>query len=62
MSIVLQNGSFGSPGRQTESYYGAGSDDFRGYVWHIPDGLASFRRELSYSDWAAEPPGETIGM
>ena len=57
-----QNGSFGSPGLRSESFYGAGSDDFRVYVWHIPEGLASSRREFSYSEQTAEPYESSVGM
>lgn len=44
-----------------DSYYSAGSEDFRGYVWQIPE-LASLeeRREIHFDRWAAESP-ETIG-
>ena len=35
--------------------YGAGSDDFRGYVWKIPElsTLLGFRREISADEWMA---------
>ncbi|KAF8588568.1 WD40 repeat-like protein [Ramaria rubella] len=59
-ACTIKNGSFGSPGAGTECYYGTGSDDFRGYIWHIPEGLAAHRRELSFSDWGAER--EVIGF
>ncbi|KZP18586.1 WD40 repeat-like protein [Athelia psychrophila] len=36
-ACTMKHGSFGGPGLSTDSYYAAGSDDFLGYVWKIPD-------------------------
>ncbi|EJD41239.1 hypothetical protein AURDEDRAFT_169627 [Auricularia subglabra TFB-10046 SS5] len=50
---TMKHGSFGGPG---DAYFATGSDDFRGYVWRIPDPtecLAS-RREMGNTSWAEE--------
>jgi WD repeat-containing protein 22 len=45
-----------------DAFYGAGSDDFRGYIWQIPPvaQLLEEREEISPVDWlsnASETPG-----
>lgn len=45
-------------------FYGAGSDDFRAYLWKIPPipELVEQRSEISAVDWASSPrESETIG-
>lgn len=57
---TMKHGSFGGPGN---SYFATGSDDFRGYVWRIPDPtdcLAS-RRVISGKSWAGED-GTRVGF
>ena len=46
----------------SDAYYGAGSDDFRGYVWRIPETqvLLEQRREVDAGEWLLEE-GETVG-
>lgn len=47
----------------SDAYYGAGSDDFRGYVWKIPEAsmLLEQRKEIGADLWSLEE-GETVGM
>jgi len=61
-ACTIKHGSFWSPDFQTDCYYGAGSDDFRGYVWKIPNEAVNYRREVSFSDWCAEPHSQTFGF
>lgn len=58
-----QHGSFGGPSLISDAYYGAGSDDFRGYVWKIPEtpGLLEQRKEIDADHWSLEDD-ETIGV
>jgi len=51
----MKSGAFGGPGVNEDILYGAGSDDFRGYVWKIPElsTLLGFRREISADEWMA---------
>jgi WD repeat-containing protein 22 len=53
LSNVNQSGAFGGPGMSEDILYGAGSDDFRGYVWKIPElsTLLGFRQEISADEW-----------
>ena len=47
-----------------EMYYAEGSDDFRAYVWKIPDdpALLESRTVVEYADWIKNRrPGE-LGM
>lgn len=50
-----QHGSFGGPGLAIEEYFSAGSDDFRGYVWKLPDAaeMIERRQKVSADEWAA---------
>lgn len=59
---VRQHGSFGGPSLTSDVYYGAGSDDFRGYVWKIPETpvLLEQRKEIDVDHWVLEGD-ETIG-
>ena len=48
-------------GSDRDMYYTAGSDDFRAYVWKIPDesALVESRKVVEYSDWIKNRrPGE----
>ncbi|KAG8214532.1 hypothetical protein J3R82DRAFT_9592 [Butyriboletus roseoflavus] len=50
----MKSGAFGGPGMNEEdNFYGAGSDDFRGYVWRIPElsTLLGFRQEINTDEW-----------
>lgn len=60
--VLSQHGSFGGPALNRDSYYSAGSEDFRGYVWQIPDlvSLEQRRKTIKLEDWAAES-NETVG-
>ena len=51
--LVLQHGSFGGPGLSSDEYYTAGSDDFRAYVWKVPDveELREKRRVVQKTAW-----------
>ncbi|KAH8104670.1 WD40-repeat-containing domain protein [Cristinia sonorae] len=50
---TIKHGSFGGAGLPNDSYYSAGSDDFRAYVWKIPElGELTQRREvIAYERW-----------
>jgi WD repeat-containing protein 22 len=52
-SCTMKSGAFGGPGMSEDILYGAGSDDFRGYVWKIPElsTLLGFRQEISADEW-----------
>lgn len=58
-----QHGSFGGPSLTSDAYYGAGSDDFRGYVWKVPETsiLLEQRREIGVDRWPLEGDG-IVGM
>ncbi|KAF8516311.1 WD40 repeat-like protein, partial [Hysterangium stoloniferum] len=61
-ACTIKHGSFWSPDFQTECYYGAGSDDFLGYVWKVPNEAVNCRKEVSFSDWGTELHNQTLGM
>jgi len=52
-SCTMKSGAFGGPGMNEDILYGAGSDDFRGYVWKIPElsTLLGVRQEISADEW-----------
>ncbi|KAF8555753.1 WD40 repeat-like protein [Imleria badia] len=52
-SCTMKSGAFGGPGVNEDILYGAGSDDFRGYVWKIPDlsTLLGLRQEINADEW-----------
>ncbi|KAF5361053.1 hypothetical protein D9756_005005 [Leucocoprinus leucothites] len=52
-SCTMKHGSFGGPGLESDEFYAAGSDDFRGYVWRLPSTaeLVNQRQEVSSNDW-----------
>ncbi|KAJ3573186.1 hypothetical protein NP233_g2603 [Leucocoprinus birnbaumii] len=52
-ACTMKHGSFGGPGLDSDEFYTAGSDDFRGYVWRLPSTseLVSQRQEISSNDW-----------
>ncbi|TEB30669.1 WD40 repeat-like protein [Coprinellus micaceus] len=61
-SCTMKHGHFGGPSMDYDAFYGAGSDDFRGYIWQIPPvaQLLEEREEISPVDWlsnASETPG-----
>lgn len=60
----LQHGSFGSAGLSSDELYSTGSEDFRGYVWKIPNlsELMEKRIEVSYEGWVAQEWTNTIGQ
>ena len=60
--IEEQHGSFGGPSLTSGAYYGASSDDFRGYVWKIPETsmLLQQRKEIGADHWPLEG-NETVG-
>ncbi|TBU37170.1 WD40 repeat-like protein [Dichomitus squalens] len=60
-SCTIKHGSFGTLGSDRDMYYTAGSDDFRAYVWKIPEeaALLESRNVVEYSDWTENRrPGE----
>ncbi|PIL22436.1 hypothetical protein GSI_15124 [Ganoderma sinense ZZ0214-1] len=60
-SCTMKHGSFGSLGSDRDLYYAQGSDDFRTYVWKIPEesALLESRMVVENSDWMkARRPGE----
>ena len=59
--LLVQHGSFGSLGSDRDSYYANGSDDFRTYLWKVPEeaALREARSVVDYSDWTKNRrPGE----
>ncbi|KAL7280024.1 hypothetical protein ACG7TL_006438 [Trametes sanguinea] len=59
--VVHKHASFGGLGTDQDSYYAHGSDDFRTYVWKIPDdaSLLECRKVVSHLNWDLCPnPGE----
>ncbi|KAF8133718.1 WD40 repeat-like protein [Boletus edulis] len=52
-SCTMKSGAFGGPGMNEDILYGAGSDDFRGYVWRIPElsTLLGLRQEINVDEW-----------
>lgn len=62
-ACTIKHGSFGGPSLTSDAYYGAGSDDFRGYVWKIPDTsmLLEQRKEINVESWPLEG-GETVAF
>ena len=65
VDVHRQHGHFGNLGcMNSDSFYGGGSDDFRGYVWRVPpvSQLQEQRTEISSEDWlAGDRSDETIG-
>jgi len=62
-SCTIKHGSFGSGGLDDDQYYCAGSDDFRAYVWKIPDNavLLEQRTKIDADAWTNVEDSETIG-
>ncbi|KAJ7741331.1 WD40 repeat-like protein [Mycena metata] len=54
-ACTMKHGSFGGPGLDTDTFYMAGSDDFRAYVWALPPpaALEAQRTILSHAEWEA---------
>jgi len=52
-SCTMKSGTFGGPSLPSDELYAAGSDDFRAYVWRIPElaKLKEERQEISAEDW-----------
>jgi len=46
-----------------DDMYGAGSDDFRGYLWKIPSliSLQGLRKEITADDWYAHEWPNIVG-
>ncbi|EJC98064.1 WD40 repeat-like protein [Fomitiporia mediterranea MF3/22] len=58
-TCTIKHGAFGGPAGDTEdAYFTTGSDDFRAYVWKIPNlaGLREERRVLDESEFQTESP------
>ncbi|KAI0345939.1 WD40 repeat-like protein [Trametopsis cervina] len=47
---TMKHGSFGGPGLDRDEYYSAGSEDFCGYVWEIPEVQTLKQRREIVSD------------
>ena len=47
-----------------DDYFSSGSDDFRGYVWKIPDTaeITDRRQKVSLDNWSAHDSSYDIGM
>jgi len=62
-TCTIKHGSFGGPSLISDAYYGAGSDDFRGYVWKIPETqmLLEQRKEIGVDQWPLEG-NETVAF
>ncbi|THH11146.1 hypothetical protein EW145_g844 [Phellinidium pouzarii] len=58
-----QHGAFGGPGLSYDPYYTTGSDDFRSYVWKIPEvaELVEKRRVVNVDDFLSSEFRATIG-
>ncbi|KAH9931682.1 WD40 repeat-like protein [Epithele typhae] len=60
-SCTMKHGTFGGLGSDRDMFYAQGSDDFRTYIWKIPDDaeLLAQRAILDDSEWHNCPrPGE----
>ncbi|KAI6020658.1 WD40 repeat-like protein [Pisolithus microcarpus] len=62
-SCTMKSGAFGGPGISEDILYAAGSDDFRGYVWEIPDAttLAGLRQEIPTEEWYTQEWRDVVG-
>jgi WD repeat-containing protein 22 len=60
----MKHGCFGGPGLTTDEYYSGGSDDFRAYIWKIPDiaDLTDRRIEFNAEDWTAQGSSHDMGF
>lgn len=60
----MKHGSFGGPGLATDEYFSAGSDDFRGYVWKLPDTpeLIDRRKLFNVDEWAIHDSPDEVGF
>lgn len=60
----IQSGVFGGPGMSEDVLYAAGSDDFRGYVWQVPETrvLMGLRQEISADEWYAQEWPNVTGV
>ncbi|KAI0755071.1 WD40 repeat-like protein [Daedaleopsis nitida] len=56
-SCTMKHGSFGGLGSDRDMYYAEGSDDFRTYIWKIPDEstLLERRESIAFDDWNCNP-------
>ncbi|KAG9015677.1 hypothetical protein FRB90_004466 [Tulasnella sp. 427] len=61
-AVTMKHGSFRSNGGVT--YYTAGSEDFRAYVWKIPpaEHLKDQRRGMTTGEWLSGRNGENAGV
>ncbi|KAI0365711.1 WD40 repeat-like protein [Pilatotrama ljubarskyi] len=60
-SCTMKHASFGGFGSDRDSYFALGSDDFRAYLWKIPEDAALLegRTVVEHSEWERRPrPGE----
>ncbi|KAI8994199.1 WD40 repeat-like protein [Trametes punicea] len=60
-SCTMKHASFGGLGSDQDSYFAHGSDDFRAYVWKIPNDASLLERRavVSHLEWDMCPrPGE----
>jgi len=62
-ACTIKHGSFGGPALDCDSFYSSGSDDFRGYVWKIPDltSLEQQRKQIDIENWPNQTP-ETVAF
>lgn len=63
-SCTMKSGAFGGPGMDEDDMYGAGSDDFRAYVWKIPPlmTLQGLRKEIAADDWYTREWPDTVAF
>lgn len=62
-SCTMKSGAFGGPGIGEDVLYAMGSDDFRGYVWEIPETtiLTSLRQEIPTEEWYTREWHDVVG-
>ncbi|KAL4263274.1 hypothetical protein AB1N83_004308 [Pleurotus pulmonarius] len=55
-TCTIKHGSFGSMGFESDGFYSAGSDDFRGYLWKVPGvaHLVNQRRQIKEREWGSQ--------
>ncbi|KIY46733.1 WD40 repeat-like protein, partial [Fistulina hepatica ATCC 64428] len=62
-ACTMKSSSFGGPGLDEDIYFVAGSDDFRGYVYRLPESadLIEACQHFSREEWEAQAESATVG-